>query len=202
MSKTTILIGPADHGRRMSLAQFEHAEGREGYLYELSRGVITVVDVPKPRHLLLVMAIRQQLAAYISANPGRIYAIASGGECKLLIQGLQSERHPDLTIYKSPPPEGESDDEVWSQWIPEIVIEVVSASSRHRDYVERPEEYLRLGVMEYWIVDPDEGLMKVLRRSRGEWAERVVRPPAAYRTRLLPGFELPVGAVLNSTQGS
>ena len=54
MSKTITKIGPADHGRRMSLEEFDHAEGQEGYLYELSRGVITVADVPRRRHLLLV----------------------------------------------------------------------------------------------------------------------------------------------------
>jgi Uma2 family endonuclease len=195
MSRTITVIGPADHGRKMSLAEFEHAEAEEGHLYELSRGVITVVDVPKPRHLLLIMAIRQQLAAYLLAHPGLIHAIAGGADCKLLIEDLQSERHPDLAIYKTPPPEGETDDDVWSQWIPEIVIEVVSPSSRHRDYHEKPDEYLRLGVVEYWIVDTDEEVMKVLRRSRGTWAERLVRPKDKYRTRLLPGLDFSIGAV-------
>jgi hypothetical protein len=65
MSQTTVTtIGPADHGRRMSLEEFEHAEGQEGHLYELSRGVIIVVDVPRPKHFLLVDAIRKQLSTY------------------------------------------------------------------------------------------------------------------------------------------
>ena len=99
-------------------------------------------------------------------------------------------------------PEGENNDEIWSQWVPEIVVEVVSPSSRHRDYQEKPEEYLRLGVGEYWIVDADEGLMKVLRRSRGRWVEYPVLPPAGYRTRLLPGFEFSIEAVLQAAGGS
>jgi Uma2 family endonuclease len=195
MSQTTTLIGPADHGRRMSLAEFEHAHGEEGHLYELSRGVITVVDVPKPSHLLLILAIRRQLHAYDAAHPGLIHAIASGGECKLLIRGLESERHPDLAIYKTPPPEGQSDDDVWCQWVPEIVIEVVSPSSKFRDYEEKPEEYLQLGVREYWIVDAKKGLMMVFRSSRGRWAEREVRPPTVYKTALLPGFEFSIASV-------
>jgi hypothetical protein len=59
MPKTAIKIGPHDRGRRMSLEDFDHAEGQEGYLYELSRGVITVMDVPNPRHLAQVNAIRR-----------------------------------------------------------------------------------------------------------------------------------------------
>ncbi|MGZ3336360.1 MAG: Uma2 family endonuclease, partial [Isosphaeraceae bacterium] len=108
----------------------------------------------------------------------------------------------DVAVYKTPPPAGENNDEIWSQWVPEIVVEVVSPSSRHRDYQEKPEEYLRLGVSEYWIVDADEGLMKVLRRSRGHWVKYPVRPPAGYRTRLLPGFELSIEAVFQAAGGS
>jgi Uma2 family endonuclease len=123
MAQTVTKIGPADHGRRMSLADFDTAEVKEGYIYELSRGVITVSDVPNPRHLAQVVAIRRQLANYNLNNPGRIHAIAAGGECELLIEGLESERHPDVTVYKDPPPKKD----IWSSWIPTLVIEVVSA---------------------------------------------------------------------------
>jgi Uma2 family endonuclease len=194
MTRTTTpatIIGPSDDGRRMSLEEFDHAEVREGYLYELSRGVITVSDIPHPRHLAIVTAIRRQFMAHDLAHPGRIYTIASGSECKLLIAGLVSERHPDLALYKTPPPE----EDVWSLWVPEIVVEVVSPSSRQRDYEEKPEEYLHFGVMEYWIVDADKAEMLVFRRSRGRWTERTIRPPAAYRTRLPPGFVFATGPV-------
>ncbi len=63
MGKTLIKIGPTDHGRPMSLAEFEHAKVQEGYLYELSRGIITVSDVPNRRHMLQLIAIRRQLYA-------------------------------------------------------------------------------------------------------------------------------------------
>ncbi len=105
-SKTITRIGPADQGRPMSLEEFEHAEAEEGQLYELSRGVVTMVDVPNPGRLAQVLAIRRQVHAYDAANPGRIHTIASGSECKLLISGLESERHPDVALYKTPPPEG------------------------------------------------------------------------------------------------
>jgi Uma2 family endonuclease len=200
MSRTTTLLGPADHGRRMSLEEFEHAEGREGYLYELSRGVITVVDVPNPRHFKLVDAVRERFSDFRRRRPNLIYGIATGSECKLLIAGLESERHPDLAIYKTRPPEGDTDDDLWSRWIPEIVVEVVSPSSRYRDYQEKPEEYLRFGVREYWIIDADEGVMKVLRRWRGRWAERTIRPPEIYRTALLPGFEFSIADVFKAAR--
>jgi Uma2 family endonuclease len=97
MSKTITKVGPADHGRRMSLGEFEHAEVEQGYHYN-----------------------------------------------------------------------------------------------------QKPEEYLRLGVKEYWIVDADERAMIVMRQSRGRWIEKSVRPPAGYRTRLLPGLVFSCSAVFNA----
>jgi Uma2 family endonuclease len=199
MQKTAIRVGPGDDGQPMSLLDFEHAEGQDGYLYELGRGTVVVTDVPKRRHLNQVLALKRQLFAYDAAHPGRIHTIATGSECKILLDDLQSERHPDLAVYLTPPPD-EDDREIWNTWIPEIVVEVVSPSSRHRDHVEKREEYLSFGVREYWIVDADRGEIRILRRSRGRWAERIVSPARPYRTGLLPGFELDGARVLDAAE--
>jgi Uma2 family endonuclease len=197
MGKTLVKIGPADHGRRMSLEDFEHAKVQEGYLYELSRGIITVSDVPNRLQMLLLAATRDQLQDYKSLNRGRIHIIASGNECKLLIPAFDSEQHPDLSLYLTEPPPIENAS-LWRHWFPEIVIEVVSPSSRKRDYEEKPDEYLRRGAREYWIIDPRKRAMVVMRRTRNRWTESLVRPPALYRTRLLPGLEFSCGAVFTA----
>jgi Uma2 family endonuclease len=133
---------------------------------------------------------------YDLAHPGRIFGIAAGAECKILIARLESEWHPDLAIYKTPPMA--DDDGVWATWIPEIVVEIVSRSSAERDYGEKREEYLQFGILKYWILDAQRREMLILRRTRGRWAERVVRPPDLYRTKLLPGFEFSCGDVFDA----
>lgn len=188
MGKTLIKIGPTDHGRPMSLAEFEHARVEEGSLYELSRGIITVTDVPNPSHARQLIAARRQLTTYEAFHPGRIAAILAGSECKLLVDALESERHPDLAIYLQEMPEIVNAT-LWRHWIPEIVIEVVSPSSWKRDHEEKPDEYLRLGIKEYWIIDGPDRVMIVMKRVRNRWAESRIEPPAIYRTRLLPGLE-------------
>jgi len=183
----------------MSLDEFEFAEGEKGYLYELSRGVVTVTDVPNPGHLLLMVAARNQFIAYELANPGRLFLVAGCMDCKIPLADLESERHPDIAIYKmAPPSEGE---EVWSVWIPELVIEIVSPGSGHRDYEEKPEEYFRFGVKEYWIVDSRRQQMLVLRRLRGKWSSRTVVPGESYTTRLFPGLTFDLAAVFQAIAG-
>jgi Uma2 family endonuclease len=198
MSITTRIIGPQDHGRRMSLAEFEPAEVQEGYLYELARGVIIVSDVPDQRHFLQVDELREQLSAYRRKQPQQIYVIGGGSDCKVLITSQESERHPDISVFKKAPPDVPN---IWVNWIPEIVIEVVSSSSEYRDYVEKREDYLPAGVREYWIVDAGRQEVLVLRRVRGQWKEQMVRPPQVYRTRLLPGFELVCERVFQAAAG-
>lgn len=188
-----VVVGPNDHGKRMSLEDFNQAEARSGHLYELSRGVITVSDVPKRKHLAQVNALRRILTAYDLAHPGRIHTIASGSECKLLLWDLQSEGHPDVALYKTAPPEDE--EEMWSSWVPELVIEVVSPGSEERDYEEKPEEYLAFGVMEYLIFDAAREEVLAMRRNGGKWATRVLKSGTKYKTRLLPQFELDIEVV-------
>jgi Uma2 family endonuclease len=197
LSKT--IVGPSDHGRRMTLDQFDTAEGAEGRLYELSRGEVVVTDVPAPRHGAVVFTLRQQLAAYCIAKPAVVHAVFSGSECKLLIEPTQSERHPDLAVYKTPAPA--DDASVWSIWVPELVVEVVSPGSEQRDYVEKAEDYLHFGVREYWVVDFARRAVTVHRRSRGSWQKKELQPGARYATHVLPGFELVVDTLLPGAMG-
>ena len=120
------------------------------------------------------------------------------GQCRLLITSLESDRHPDLAVYKTSPPDSERADEIWSRWVPEIVVEVVSPSSRHRDFHQKPEEYFEFGVQEYWIIDADAKTMTILRRAEGGWAESVARPSDIHRTPVLPGLELSIAQVFEA----
>ncbi len=187
MPKTALKLSPTDHGRRMRLVDFDHAEGQEGYIYELSRGLVIVSDVPKRRHLAQVHAIRSQVYVYDAAFPGRIHTIATGGECKLLLRDWESERHPDLAIYLKAPVQEE---DLWTIWIPDVAIEVVSRGSEERDYVLKREEYWEFGVREYWIVNAQRQEILVLQRGPDDWTDRVIRRGKNYRCPLLPGFVL------------
>src|SRR4051812_45357545 len=105
MSQTAIVVGPQDHGRPMSLADFDRAEAREGHLYELSRGVITVSDVPGKIHFAQVDALKQQLSLYKAARPDIVRRLGPDSECKILDEGFDSERHPDVAVYMTEAPD-------------------------------------------------------------------------------------------------
>jgi Uma2 family endonuclease len=182
-----ITIGPADHGRRMSLDKFVEAEFEEGWLYELARGVIEVTEVPGLDHGRIVERITELFVQYKLAHPGVIHYRSGGGECRLRLPGMQSDRHPDQAVYLSPPP---PEPKPWTRWVPQIVVEVVSKGGKRRDYVQKREEYLRAGVSEYWIVDPAARQFVVLSRAGDVWEEAVIAPGASHRSPLLPGLKV------------
>ncbi len=187
------ILGPADHGRRMSYDEFLRTEWTEGWGYELARGVVVVTHIPGPDHGFIVGRLTELFVLYNVAHPGLIRYRAGGAECRLRLPGMQSDRHPDQAVYLRPRPRGPR---VWERWVPDLVVEVVSKRGEDRDFVEKREEYLRIGVTEYWIIDPEARRMHVLSRRGDVWAERVLGEADVHRTDLLPGLEVHVGAMI------
>ena len=85
----------------------------------------------------------------------------------------------------------------------ELVVEVVSPGeeSRHRDLVEKPRDYAKAGVAEYWIVDPESSAITVLALNGSGYEQaRMYKPGQAAASRLLPGFQIDVNEALSADQ--
>jgi Uma2 family endonuclease len=190
LTKTKTKIGPRHHGHKMSLKAFEFAATQDGYLVELARGYIVVGEVANYFHGMQIDVIMDHLRAYKVSKRGAIHAILEGMTCKLLIPAWESERHPDIAIYLTPPT-GKKDRTLWRTWIPDVIIEVVSPSSDDRDYTDKRDEYWTLAVKEYWIVDAKREQVLILRRGKSDWIEKTLGPADVCETKLLPGFKLP-----------
>ena len=83
---------------------------------------------------------------------------------------------------------------------PDLVVEILSPSSRRHDEVLKRNVYERTGVAQYWLIDPEAESVKVLQRDGG--AERFGRPLLLTRhdgdvvtTPLLPGLALPLDEI-------
>ena len=197
MILTKKMIGPRHHGRKMSLKAFEFAKVDERYVAELSRGYLVVSEVPNFAHARQAALIRKRIDHYDIENPGTIYEVLTSMECKLYIPEWESERHPDIAVYLTAP-RGKRDRTLWRTWVPELVIEVVSESSRDRDYSQKRDEYWTLGVKEYWIVDSYLKQVLLLKRGRTQWTEKTLEAADVCETKLLPGFKLACRAIFDA----
>jgi Uma2 family endonuclease len=180
---TPLRIGPTDHGRQMTLQEFLEAEEEEGYRYELARGVLEVTEVPNDPHGVTVSNLYIGVARYHLDHPGRIYRFGGGNEFRFWLPGMVSGRNPDLGVVLRGAPK-----DFRGRRFPSLAAEVVSRGSIHRDYVEKREEYLAYGLLEYWIVDPIKRQVTVLTRRGDLWDEQVVRDDQVIPSLVLPGF--------------
>lgn len=197
LTKSEMKIGPQHHGQKMSLKDFEFAKVKPGYFCELARGYIVVSEIANFPHMRRVNLIRRRLDHYSEENPGRVYEICGSMECKIYIPKFDSERHPDIAVYLTAPKKPH-DRPMWRRWFPDLAIEVVSESSRDRDYTQKREEYWDAGIKEYWIVDAKLEQVLILKRGRSKWKEAALGPADACETKLLPGFRLSCRAIFEA----
>ena len=77
---------------------------------------------------------------------------------------------------------------------PDLVVEILSPSSRRTDEIIKRRLYDRVSVSEYWIVDPEIEVVKVYRRADDGTFPRVAEHTReagdVLTTSLLPGFSL------------
>jgi Uma2 family endonuclease len=81
------------------------------------------------------------------------------------------------------------------QGLPDLIVEILSDTTRKKDEVTKRKLYERFGVNEYWIVDPELETVKVFRLSGHQYArtaELSVEARDVLTTPLLPDFNLPL----------
>jgi Uma2 family endonuclease len=80
------------------------------------------------------------------------------------------------------------------QGAPDLVVEILSASTRNNDEGIKHTLYERAQVQEYWIIDPHSETVKIfqLREGRYDSAQELTiqQPKAAITTPLLPELTL------------
>ena len=74
---------------------------------------------------------------------------------------------PDLVYVSAARASIITDDNI--QGAPDLVVEILSASSRKTDEIIKRKLYERHGISEYWIVDPERSTVKVYRLVSGRY---------------------------------
>jgi Uma2 family endonuclease len=106
-------------------------------------------------------------------------------------------REPDL-VFMLKQHEDRMGDEFWQG--ADLVLEIVSGNKedRRRDLVIKRQEYAKAGIPEYWIVDPREGRITVLRLAGNRYAVHgIYSKGQTASSALLSGFSVDVKEVFS-----
>ena len=128
----------------------------DGQRAELIDGKIYYMEPPNRTHQQISGKLFQTIANYIDSK---------NETCQVLAAPFAVFLNKDDFNYMEPDISVICDlsklDEKGCHGAPDWVIEIVSPSSKPRDYVKKMLKYGTAGVKEYWIVDPEKKLITV-----------------------------------------
>ena len=145
---------------RMALSQITWQDVQQlpddGHRHEAIEGELCVTPAPTPRHqdILLRLALRLQ-AVLVEPGHDRLWVAPIGVEFPDSEEGVQ----PDIVFVSSDGRARISDAGIVDA--PDLVIEILSPTTAHRDRGIKRKLYQRQGVEQYWIVDPDSQTVEV-----------------------------------------
>jgi len=167
------------------------------WLVEFSDGQIEVLPMPKMSHQLIVQFLNNLLFAFVTSRKlGRMLF------APLRVRLRKGKfREPDIVFMLAEHSERMGQD-FWEG--ADLVMEVVSedAEDRHRDLVTKKIEYAQAGIPEYWIIDPQEQEISVLKLKGTRYAGAIVHSGAQVaKSVVLPGFSVQASKVFAAGAG-
>ena len=161
----------------------------DGLRHELIDGEHFVTPSPITAHQLIAGNLHRMIATYLQEHRLGVIAFAPFD----VVFTRHDVVEPDL-IYFSSERFKEVVTEKNAQGPPNLAIEVLSPGTRRRDEVLKRRLYERMGVSEYWIVDPKVEVVKVHRMEDGKYrrSELTLDDQDVLTTPLLPDLALPL----------
>lgn len=128
----------------------------EGKRAELIDGQIYYMSAPGLTHQRILGRLYQMIADYVNGHEGKCEVLPAPFAVFLKEDNI-NYLEPDISVIC----ETSKLDENGCHGAPDWVIEIVSPSSRSRDYIRKLLKYGTAGVREYWIVDPEKQTVTV-----------------------------------------
>jgi Uma2 family endonuclease len=152
----------------------------DGKRYEILDGDLYMTRAPATRHQMIVTRLSNLLFTYLERNPIGTVLTAP---CDVLLSDIDILQ-PDLLVVLQDGVARITDKNV--QGPPDLVIEILSPGTAGRDRDLKRKRYEHFGVREYWLVDPDQNTVEILRLEQNRFTRACLasRPSQASSTLL------------------
>jgi Uma2 family endonuclease len=165
----------------------------DGLRHELIDGEHYVTPTPIRKHQAIATNLVGVIWSYLREHPvGRVFTAPFD-----VILSDFDVVEPDL-LFLTNQRLGEVQTSPWVKGAPSLVVEIGSPSTRKRDATIKRRLYERVGVDEYWIVDPELDSIDVHRLTDGRYqrtAQLSLEAGDVLTTSLLPGLALPLSTI-------
>lgn len=127
----------------------------EGERAELIDGDVYMMAPPNTMHQRISGFLHIKIGSYIEKKKGRCEVFAAPFAVYLNDDDYNYVE-PDLSVIC----DSDKVDKKGCHGAPDLIMEIVSPSSRRMDYLIKLNQYQKTGVREYWIIDPaDESVL-------------------------------------------
>ncbi len=156
---------PQEKTKRMTYAEYR-AMPDDGKRYELVEGVLREIeDMPAPTlaHQLASRGVFRKLDSFVTER--KLGQVLFAPVDVYLADDLAYQ--PDILFVANESRAKMTKDDVTGP--PDLVVEIVSRSSRSIDRKEKLANYAKYGVREYWLVYPDSAIIEVFALREGKF---------------------------------
>jgi Uma2 family endonuclease len=183
-------MGAVEKARgRASFADLERAPD-DGRRYELYDGEICVVPAPILLHQVVQYALAEELRRICRQHGG--FAVGSPID---VVFSEHDVLQPDV-VYFRPARMHLLDLDSAIRHAPDLCVEILSPSTEATDRGRKMQMFARYSVPEYWIVDPAQEVLEVLRLEAGSYVVvQRAAGEAAVESAVLPGTALRAGSI-------
>ncbi len=137
------------HNTKANVSIYDHLE-EDGFYYQLVEGVLHVAPSPFTLHQRILWKLSTIFSDFLRSNPiGEFFFAPLDVELNDL-----NIFQPDLLFVSNNRIGIITEKRVVGA--PDLIIEILSKSTRKLDLTTKYAVYEQSGVLEYWIVDPDE----------------------------------------------
>src|SRR5262245_35667623 len=152
-------VRPSNPGLKLTYDDFVQFPD-DGKRHELIDGEHYVTPSPRIRHQAILGTLHLMIASWLETHPiGRVFLSPTD-----VVMSNIDIVVPDL-LYLSNARAAATLTELHVRGVPELLVEIASPGTRRRDDGTKRRLYERMGVSEYWIVDPEVDRVRVYRRD-------------------------------------
>jgi Uma2 family endonuclease len=159
----------------------------DGTRHEIIDGDHCVTPAPKTKHQKVSFNLTVAVGSFVKQRGlGLVLAAPSD-----VILSDDNVVQPDLLFVSTARANIVTEDNI--RGAPDLVVEIISETTRKKDEVTKRKLYERFGVQEYWVVDPELETVKIFRRTQQGYSRALELSKESndiLATELLAGFDL------------
>lgn len=186
--------------RFITYEEYQEIVASSAYRYELINGEIYLLASPSFQHQVLVRKLTLKLDAFLQT--GSCQVVPAPFDVRLFGHATKFSEdpnvvQPDLVVIC----DLENITETGQyEGIPKLVVEVLSLSTRGKDLITKLELYMRSGIGEYWIVDPEEKQVSQYEfdEDRELAVHRILQQDEVLNSLKFPGFKLALQEIFSN----